>query len=160
MLVVTVAGLCSWFVVRRVQSKWSFAVFLIVTVMVSIVVIDDVRTAGVMRDDTGPAHDRVYSIVYCNSTALFPFVIQKHHNWTAKSYVYLVRYLNHDGLIVYQTEPAPDQSEFMHWTKFQISVSNCILGFFIALLVIPSVEFPIRYRKLRRNWYPESEFNR
>ncbi len=155
MLFVTVAGLLSWCIPRRVHRNWSFAVFILVTVAVSMVVVNDVKTAGVVRDDTGPELDRVYSIVYYNSTALFPFVVQKHHNWTARTFVYTIRYLNHEGNIVYRTEPAPDQSEYMHLAAFAISVSHCIQGFIVALLVILGVEFTIGWRKLRKNWYSE-----
>ena len=147
MLFVTVAGLLSWSIPRRVHWKWSLASFLLVTVAVSMVVVNDVQTAGVVRDDTGPEHDRVYSIVYYNSPALFPFVIQKHNNWTERSFIYYVRYLNQEGNIVSQTDPAPDQSEYMHLAQFGISVSLCLYGFILAMLPIIVVEFAIWGRK-------------
>ncbi len=151
MLFVTVAGLLSWFIPRRrVQWKWSLVAFLLVTLTVSLWVINDVRTAGVVRDDTRLEGDLVYSIVYYNSTALFPFVVQKHNNWTARSFVYYIRFLNHDGSLVSQTRPGPDQSEFMHWALFGISVSLCFQGFLIAMLAILGAEFIIWWRKPNR----------
>ena len=129
--------------------------FLIVTLIVSMGVINDVRTAGVVRDDTGPENDLIYSVVYYNSMALFPFVVQKHHNWTARSFVYYIRYLNHEGIIVSQTEPTPDQSEYMHLTLFGISVSLCFLGSVVSMLPILSVEFVIWWRKQKKYWYSE-----
>jgi len=155
MLIVTVAGLLTWLIARRVHWKWSLVAFFLVSLMVSMIVVDDVRTAGGVRDDIGPDYDRIYSIVYYNSTALFPFVMQKHHNWTARTFVYNVRFLNHDGIIVSQTKPADDQSEFMHLTLFGISVSLCFLGFVVAMLPILSVEFAIWWRKRKKYWYPE-----
>ncbi len=151
MLFVTVAGLLSWFIPRRrVQWKWSLVAFLLVTLTVSLWVIDDVRAAGVVRDVTRSEGDLVYSIVYLNSTALFPFVLQKHHNWTARSFVYYIRFLNHDGSLVSQTRPGPDQSEFMHMALFAISISLCFQGFIIALLAILGAEFITWWRKPNR----------
>jgi hypothetical protein len=151
MLFVTVAGLLSWFIARRkVQWKWSLVVFLLVTSTVSLLVMNNVRTAGVIRDDTRSEGDLVYSIVYYNSIALFPFVVQKHNNWTATSFVYYIRFLNQDGNIVSQTSPAPDQSEFMHLALLAISVSLCFQGFIIAMLAILGAEFIIWWRKPNR----------
>ncbi len=151
MLFVTVAGLLSWFIPRRrVQWKWSLVAFLLVTSTVSLWVINDVRTAGIVRDDTGPEGNRIYSIVYRNSTALFPLVLQMHQNWTAGSFVYYIRFLNHHGSPVSQTRPGPDQSEFMHLALFGISVSLCFQGFLIALLAILGAEFIIWWRKPNR----------
>ena len=150
MLIIMVAGLLSWAIPRRVGWKWSLAAFFMVSLAVSSLVINDVQTAGVVRDDTGPEGDLVYSIVYYNSTALFPYVIQKHNNWTERTFVYYVLLLYHDGSVVSQTGPAPDQSEYMRWALFTIAVSLCFQGFIISILVILGVEFIIWWRKPNR----------
>jgi hypothetical protein len=81
---------------------------------------------------------------------MVPFVVQMHHNWTARSFVYYILFLNHTGNIVSQTGQGPDQSEFMHLALFSISVSLCIQGFLIAVLAILGAEFIIWWRKPNR----------
>jgi len=150
MLVIMVAGLFSWAIPRRVGWKWSLAAFLLVTLAVSSLVINDVRTAGVVRDDTGPEGDLTYSIVYYNSTALFPYVVQKHNNWTERTFVYYVLFLYQNGSVVSQIGPTPDQSEYMHWAEFTMAVSLCFQGFILAILVTLSAEFIVWWRKPNR----------
>lgn len=147
MLIVTIASILGWALLRRFGWKWSLAAFLIMTSVVSLLVINDVQTGGVIRDDIGPETDLLYSTVYIRSTALLPFMIQKHHNWTSQTFIYYVTFLTHDGDIVSQTGPAPDQSEFMHLALFTISVSICFQGFVVAVLVTLGAEFIIWWRK-------------
>ncbi|MFW9910661.1 MAG: hypothetical protein ACFFEF_19070 [Candidatus Thorarchaeota archaeon] len=147
MLIVAIAGFLSWALLRRFGWKWSLASFLVVTSVVSLLVINDVQTGGVVRDDIGPETDLTYSIVYTRSIALFPFMIQKHHNWTSQTFIYYVTFLTRDGNIVSQTSPTPDQSEFMHLALFAISISICFQGFVVALLVTLGAEFITWWRK-------------
>ena len=147
MLIVTVAGLLSWTITRRFRRKWSFLALLLVSFPVSMIVIDDVRTCGVVVEVTGSEIDPVYSIVYYNSTALFPFVLQMHHNWTARMFIYKILLLNQDGFIVSQTSPNHDQSEIRRWEEFTISVALCFQGFLLAILSILGVESIIKWRK-------------
>ncbi len=150
MLVIMVAALLSWIIPRRVGWKWSLVVFLVVTLTVSSLAINDVRTAGVLRDDIGPENASTYSIVYYNSTALFPYVLQKHNNWTERTFVYYVLFLNQDGSVVSQIGPTDDQSEIMHWALFTIAVSICFQGFIVAILAILGIEFVVWLRKPNR----------
>lgn len=143
MFLVTFAGLLSWSIPRKFHWKWSVVSFFLATLVVSLLVINDVRITGVVRDDTNRDVWSGYSIVYYNSTALFPYVIIKHHNWTDQTFVYHILFLSHEGDIVSQTDSMPDQSEFMHWTLIMISASLCFQGFIIALLTILGIEFII-----------------
>jgi len=150
MLVIIVAALLSWIIPRRVGWKWSLVVFLVVTPMVSSLAINDVRTAGVVRHDLGPENDPTYSIVYYNSTVLFPYVLQKHNNWTERAFVFYVRFLHQDGSVVSQIGPADDQSEIMQWALFTIAVSICFQGVIVAILAILGIEFIFWWRKPNR----------
>jgi len=136
MLFVTMTSLLSWAIPRRSGHKWSLAALVIVTLVTSFAVIDNVKHAGVIREDIRIEGDIVYSIVDYNSMAVFPFVLQKQHNWSAGEYVYLVRLWNHEGLVVDRIGPAPDQSEFMHLTLFTTSIAICFQGFLVAMMII------------------------
>jgi hypothetical protein len=142
MIIVTVVALLAWGSLRRFGKQYSLAIFLIATVITSFIVINDVRTAGVFRESITPDYD----IVHLNSHALFPFVVQKHHNWSAQEYFYRVLFLSQEGNVVYEQAPSPDQSEFMHWSLFVISAIFCGLGFFLAAWMIIVVELVWWYR--------------
>ncbi|MHA1963526.1 MAG: hypothetical protein ACXACG_12320 [Candidatus Thorarchaeota archaeon] len=128
MIIVTVVALLAWRSLRRFPKKYALAIFLIVTVITSFIVINNVRTLGAFRGDDNPDYDIVYYI----SPALFPFVFQQHHNWSSQEYFYRVLFLSHEGSIVYEEAPRPDQSEYMHWSLLVISANLCVLGFFLA----------------------------
>jgi len=136
MLYVAVACLLAWAIPRRFGHKWAFAALILVAVLTSSIVVNDVRTAGVERIETGPPEDRTHAVVYYESTALFPFVIQRQQNLTSRQFFYRVLLLSQDGRIMYETGYADDQSEYMHLARFVICVEMCFVGFFVAVLVI------------------------
>ena len=140
MLYVTVACILAWAIPRRAGHKWALAALVIVTVLTSFYVVNDVRTAGVERIETGPPEERTYAIVYHESTALFPFVIQMHQNLTSSQFFYRVLLLSQDGRIVWQYAHTADQPEFMHLALFEVSVTMCFVGFLIAVCVIACAE--------------------
>ncbi|MFW9768226.1 MAG: hypothetical protein ACFFF9_13770 [Candidatus Thorarchaeota archaeon] len=142
MIIVTVVALVSWGIFKRYGKQNSIASLLIVSALISFIVIINVRTAGVFREEISPDYD----IVHNNSVALFPFVVQKHHNWSSQEYFYQVCLLSQDGIIVYEEGPSPDQSEFMHWSLFLISATLCGLGFFLAVWMIIVAELIWWYR--------------
>ena len=146
MIITTVVALLAWGSLRRFGKQYSLAIFLIATVITSFIVMTDVRTAGVFRENITPDYD----IVHHNSLALFPFVIQKHHNWTAREYFHRVLLLGQDGGVVYEEAPNDDQSEFMHWSLFRISATFCVLGFILAGLMIYVAELVWWYRLRER----------
>jgi hypothetical protein len=142
MIIVTMAALLAWGIFRRFGKQYSLVIFLVVTVVASFLVVNDVRTAGVFRESITPNYD----VVYYNSHALFPLVVQKQHNWSSQEYFYQVHLLSQDGRVVYKEAPSPDQSEFMHWSLFVISATLCGLGFFLAVWLIIIVELVWWYR--------------
>ncbi|MHA2082020.1 MAG: hypothetical protein ACW99H_12840, partial [Candidatus Thorarchaeota archaeon] len=81
-----------------------------------------------------------------NSLALFPFFIQKHHNWTAQEYFHQVLFLSQNGAVVYEGCPQPDQSEFMQWSLVWIAITLCGIGFFLAVWMIIVAELVWWYR--------------
>jgi hypothetical protein len=142
MIIVTVVALLAWISFRRFGKQYLLAIFLIATVTISLIVINDVRTAGVFRESIEPDYD----IVHYNSLALYPFYIQRHHNWSAQEYFHRVLFLSQNGAVVYEAGPRPDQSEFMHWSLVWISVTFCFLGFFLAVWMIIVAELVWWYR--------------
>ncbi|MHA2323609.1 MAG: hypothetical protein ACXACG_18435 [Candidatus Thorarchaeota archaeon] len=142
MLIVTLAALLVWGLLRRFGKQYSLAIFLIATVISSLVVINDVRTAGVFRDSI----ELDYDIVHYNSLALYPFIVQKHHNWSSQEYFHRVLLLGQERVVVYEAAPRPDQSEFMHWSLFWIAAVLCGLGFFLAAWMIIVAELIWWYR--------------
>jgi disulfide bond formation protein DsbB len=144
MIIVTVVSLLAWRSLRRFTKKYALAIILIVTVITSFIVINNVRTLGAFRENI----TQDYDIVYYISPALFPFVVQKHHNWSSQEYFYQFLFLSHEGSVVYKETPKPDQSEFMHWSLFGISTTLCLLGFFLAAWLIITAEF-VRWYQLQ-----------
>ncbi|MHA2045091.1 MAG: hypothetical protein ACXAAO_12650 [Candidatus Thorarchaeota archaeon] len=146
MIIISVVPLLAWGSLRRFGKQYSLTIFLIATVITSFVVMTDVRTAGVFRESITPDYD----IVHHNSLALFPFVIQKHHNWTAREYFHRVLLIGQEGGVVYEEAPNDDQSEFMHWSLFTISATFCVLGFCLTGLMIYVAELVWWYRLRER----------
>lgn len=147
MLVVTLVALFVWGSFRNFKRHHTIAVLLIATFVTSSIVINDVRTAGVFRESITPDYD----IVHYNSMSLFPFVVQKHHNWSAQEYYYRVLLLDQDGSVVYEGGPEPDQSEFMHWSLVGLSVAFCGLGFFLAVWIVIIIELVWWYQSFVRS---------
>lgn len=142
MIIVTVVALLTWGLLRRSGKQYSIAIFLLATVITSFIVITDVRSAGVFRESITPDYD----IVHYNSFALFPFVVQKHHNWSAQEYSHRVLLLGQDGIVVYEAAPKPDQSEYMQWSLIGLSAILCGLGLFLAVWMIIVAELVWWYR--------------
>ena len=142
MLYVAAACLLSWTIPRKAGRGWAVGALLLGAVLSSYLVVNDVRYAGVVRDDTDPS----YSVVYFNSTALFPLVIQQHHNWTAGTFFYRVLLLDQDGRAVFQIG-SYDQSEYMHYALFGVCITVCFMGFFGSLWLIVCAEFVWWWRK-------------
>ncbi|KXH72009.1 MAG: hypothetical protein AM326_11330 [Candidatus Thorarchaeota archaeon SMTZ-45] len=142
MIIITVVTLLAWRLLRRFRKQYSLAIFLVVIAITSFLVMYDVKTAGVFRENITPDYD----IVHYNSFVLFPFVVQKHHNWSSQEYFYRVLLLGREGSVKYEETPKPDQSEYMHLSLVVISAIFCVLGFLSASLVIIVVEFVNWYR--------------
>jgi len=137
---VAATSFTAWLILRRWGVKYAIVAFLFVGIGTSYVVVNNVWTAGVERNDIGPPLDTEYSIVYYKSRALFPFVVQKRHNWTAKTFVHQVRLLNHDGQLIIESG-GPDQSEVMHLSLIGISLLFCLFGIQLSVGLIISAEF-------------------
>lgn len=143
MLYVAAACLLAWAISRKVGRGWAAAALLITVILSSYLVVNDVRTAGVVRDDSDPDH----SVVYYSSTALFPFVVQKQNNWTERTFFYRVLFLSQDGFVTYEGGPSPDQSEYMHEALFEISAILCFMGFFFSAWVVVCAELVSWWRR-------------
>jgi hypothetical protein len=146
MLIITVVALFAWRSLRRFRKQYTLAIFLIVMAITSFIVINNVRTLGAYRDNITPDYDIVHYI----SPALFPFVVQQHHNWSSQEYFYRVLFLSQEGVVVYEAAPRPDQSEYMHWSLVLLSATLCILGFFLAVGMIIVTELVWWYRLRER----------
>jgi hypothetical protein len=142
MIIVTVVALLAWRSLRRFRKRYSLAIFLVVIAITSFLVMYDVYTAGPFRENITPDYD----IVHHNNLVLFPFVVQKHHNWSAQEYFHQVLLLSEDGVVVYEAAPRPDQSEYMHWSLLVVSATLCVLGFFLAVGMIIVAELVWWYR--------------
>ncbi len=135
MFLVVVTSLIAWFAIRRWGVKYALVAFVFVGIGTSYVIVNNVWTAGVYSHDVAPPLDTEYSITYYKSTALFPFVIQKQHNWTAKTFVHQVRLLNHDGQLIIESG-GDDQSEIMHLSLIGISLLFCLFGIQLSVVLI------------------------
>jgi hypothetical protein len=116
------------------------------TTTTSFLITYNVYTAGVFRESI----TQDYDVVHYNSLALFPFVVQKYHNWSAQTFYYRVLLMGQDGSVAYEGGPQPDQSEFMHWSLVGISATFCGLGFFLAVWLIIVAELVWRYQHSER----------
>ena len=146
MMIITVVTLLSWRSLRRFKKQYTLAIFLAVITITSFVVMYDVYSAGASRESITPNYD----IVHRNNLVLFPFVVQKHHNWSAQEYFHRVLFLGQDGAVVFEAAPRPDQSEFMRWSLVEVSATLCVLGFFLAVGMIIIAELVWLYRLRRR----------
>jgi hypothetical protein len=145
MIIITVIALLTWRSFRRFRKQYSLVLFLVVVAITSFIVIHNVRTLGVFRENIAPDYD----IVYYVSPALFPFVVQKHHNWSSQEYFHRVLFLSQEGAVVYEAALRPDQSEYMHWSLVMVSATICVLGFSLAVGMIIVAEL-VWWHRLRK----------
>ncbi|MBD3160240.1 MAG: hypothetical protein GF309_15790 [Candidatus Lokiarchaeota archaeon] len=149
MLLAAIAPLVAWLVFRKKGVRYGLIAFLVVSILVPSFIDYDIRHGDIERYDVISEGEREFSIVYFNSTALFPFLLQKHHNWTAAKFVYQVHFLDHDGEPIFETSPWDDQSEYMHWKRFDVTLRLCGIGILISTVVVSVTESMLWWQKKR-----------